>query len=197
MHFIKVLTVFLLFTGILSGGEPPSDKARGMFFSVAVGPRIPIGEFSNNSVLGYGFNLELSYADNELLPFFLFGKIGFEQFPGSQNLYQISDYSSFSTSALPLSFGARYYFAPILENFVVILPSIEFMTHLTIMQKLHQFKSSLGKADFIEEGTKLGFTAGISASMFILEILASYTYYKNNQYLGFDLKVRLPLYVSL
>ena len=48
-----------------------SDKARGMFLSFAVGPRVPMGVFSERVLLGYGFNLEMSYTDNEYLPIFL------------------------------------------------------------------------------------------------------------------------------
>jgi len=173
-----------------------SDKARGTFLAIGVGPRIPAFDFKNTTMLGYGFNVEIAYTNNEYLPVFLFGKVGFEQFPGAQSFYQVSDYSQFSTSLLPISFGARYYLAPILENVVLILPSIEVSANLTVFQKLHQFKVSSGKNNFLEEGSKVGLSVGIGASMFLLEMLASYNYLQNNQYLSLDMKVRLPLYVS-
>jgi len=173
-----------------------SDKARGTFLAIGVGPRVPTFDFQNTTMLGYGFNVEIAYTNNEYLPFFLFGKVGFEQFPGAQSFYQVSTYSHFSTSLLPLSFGARYYLSPILQNVVLILPSIEVSANLTVFQKLHQFKVSSGKNNFLEEGSKLGFSIGVGASMFIVEMLASYNYLQNNQYLSLDMKVRLPLYVS-
>jgi len=192
-HFILFIFSILSF----SLANYASDKARGTFLAVGVGPRIPAFDFNNTTMLGYGFNVEIAYTNNEYLPLFLFGKAGFEQFPGAQSFYQASNYSHFSTSFLPLSFGARYYLAPILKNIVLIIPNIEVAANITVFQKLHQFKISSGKNNFLEEGSKLGFSVGVGASMFLVEMLASYNYLQNNQYLSFDMKVRLPLYVSL
>lgn len=191
-YFI-ILTVSLI---CFTSANYASDKARGTFLAIGVGPRIPTFDFNNTTMLGYGFNVEVAYTNNEYLPLFLFGKVGFEQFPGAQSFYQASNYSQFSTSLIPLSFGARYYLSPILQNVVFILPCIEISANLNVFQKLHQFKISSGKNNYLEEGSKLGFSVGVGASMFLLEMLASYNYLQNNQYLSFDMKVRLPLYVS-
>ncbi|MDP3683929.1 MAG: hypothetical protein Q8S01_08345 [Ignavibacteria bacterium] len=194
MNKYFVIVIFSLLC--VSSSLYASDKARGTFLALGVGPRIPAFDFSNTTMLGYGFNVEIAYTNNEYLPLFLFGKVGFEQFPGAQSFYQVSTYSHFSTSLLPLAFGARYYFSPILQNVVLILPSIEISANLTVFQKLHQFKVSSGKNNFLEEGSKVGFSVGVGASMFLVEMLASYNYLQNNQYLSIDMKVRLPLYVS-
>ncbi|MDP3150960.1 MAG: hypothetical protein Q8N83_17720 [Ignavibacteria bacterium] len=191
-YFVIVIVSLICFSSSLYA----SDKARGTFLAIGVGPRIPAFDFNNTTMLGYGFNVEIAYTNNEYLPLFLFGKVGFEQFPGAQSFYQVSNYSQFSTSLLPLAFGARYYFSPILQNVVLILPSIEVSANLTVFQKLHQFKVSSGKNNFLEEGSKVGFSVGVGASMFLVEMLASYNYLQNNQYLSIDMKVRLPLYVS-
>ncbi len=192
----KFFLTLILFTNCFAV-QPPSDKARGVFLAFGVGPRIPIFEFSKNTVLGYGFNLEISYTDNEYLPIFLFGKIGFEQYPGSQDFYQTSEYSHFSTALLPMSLGGRYYFAPLLENVVLLIPYLEAAANFTVYKTINQFKSNANKNDFSNDGMKYGFSLGAGASMFLMEILASYNYLNSNQFLSFDLKVRIPLYVSL
>ncbi|MBA4251078.1 MAG: hypothetical protein C0425_06605 [Chlorobiaceae bacterium] len=192
--YIFILLILLTQNNFAS--VPPADKARGTFLAFAVGPRVPTFDFSNRTTMGYGFNVEIAYTDNEYLPLFLFGRVGFEQFPGSQELYQTTDYSNLATRFLPISFGVRYYLPPILENIIIILPSIELSANILVFQYLHQFKITSGRSNFVEDGSKLGFTAGVSASMFILEVLATYNYYHKNQYMGIDLKVRLPLYIS-
>jgi opacity protein-like surface antigen len=168
-----------------------------MFLCFGVGPKTPIGSFAQTSMIGYGVNAELDYTDNEYLPLFLFSKIEFLHFPGSQDLYQTSEYSHYSTNFLPLSIGGRYYFAPILQNFVVVMPYLEVSGHFAIFQRLQQYKLSTALPGRLDDGTKFGFTVGAGASMFLMEVLASYTYFTSNQYLGLDLKIRLPLYVSL
>lgn len=173
----------------------PSQKARGIFFAVGVGPRVPVFDFGDVSLFGYGFELELSYTDNEYIPLFLFGKIGFEQFPASQDFYQRSEYSHFSTNILPLTLGGRYYFPPFMERVVIIMPIVEFSGSLLILQNYHDFKNA--RPGYIEESTKLGFSAGIGASMFLLDIMTNYHYSPDYQYLSFDLKLRIPLFVTI
>ena len=59
---IKIFFLCLILPVLAISSELPADKAEGVFLGVAVGPRLPIGEFSNTSEIGYGFNLEISYT---------------------------------------------------------------------------------------------------------------------------------------
>lgn len=191
--FLTLTIIFLIFQFNLQ----PSDKARGLFAAIGVGTRLPIFEFSKSTFFGFGVNGELAYTDNEFLPIFLFGKVGIEHYPASQDFYQISDYSHFSTTFLPFSFGGRYYFPALLENIVLVLPMLEVSTSVTFFQKLHQFKPTAHKSNFTEDGIKIGGNVGVGISMFMMEILFFYNYYPENQFLGADIKVRLPLFINL
>ena len=193
----KLILMLLIFLGCAFAQKAPIDKARGVFIAFGVGPRLPVNYFANSTDVGYGFNMEIDYSDNEFLPVFLFGKIGFDQYPGSQSYYETTSYSNFSTNALPVSLGARYYFPPLVENVVLFMPVIEVSADYTYLQKLHQFKPESGQSNYLENISKLGFSAGAGLSMFLLEIMVSYNYMQTNQYLSADLKVRLPLYISL
>lgn len=192
-----LLFFLLLFTTIVFGQIGAESKARGIFLGFGVGPRLPIGEFSSSSELGYGVNFEISYTDNEYLPFFLFAKAGYEVFPGSQSFYQTSEYSTFSTNAIPVNLGIRYYHKPLLENIILLIPMVEVSVQYNYFQKLHQFKPSSGRPNFNEENGKLGLSIGAGFSMFMMEILGTYNYFQTNQYLAVDLKIRLPLYINL
>lgn len=194
----KLLLFFLLINtiGILGQGQA-ADKARGIFLAFGVGPRLPIGDFANASELGYGFNFEISYTDNEYLPIFLFAKAGFETYPGSQSFYQGSEYSNFSTNAIPLNIGIRFYYKPIVESVILLIPMAEASVQYNYFSKLHQFKPTSGRANYNEDNGKLGISVGGGFSMFMMEILATYNYFQTNQYVSVDLKVRLPLYINL
>ncbi|HKB87273.1 MAG TPA: hypothetical protein VKD08_13955 [Ignavibacteriaceae bacterium] len=188
---ILIVSSFPLFAGTL-----PSEKARGLFLVFGVGPRFPISSFSNQSSFGYGFDAELDYTDNEYLPVFLFAKLGFQQFPGSQTFYQSSDYSNYSINSFPLTVGVRYFFSPLLENVVLFMPIVEVSAAYNFTQVLHQFKSGTGRSNFVENNSRLGLSGGVGISMFLLEVMATYNYFQSTQYVGIDLKVRLPLYIA-
>jgi len=193
----KFIIILLLGFSAAFAQKAPIDKARGVFISFGVGPRLPVNYFANSTDVGYGFNVEIDYTDNEFLPIFLYGKIGFDQYSGAQSYYETTEYSNFSTNALPVNLGVRYYFPPLVENVVLFMPVVEASADYTYFQKLHQFKSSSGKSNYLENTSKIGFSAGAGLSMFLLEIMVSYNYMQTNQYMAVDLKVRLPLYISL
>jgi hypothetical protein len=195
---LKYLLILIILISPNSFSEkPPSSKAKGFFLGFGVGPRVPIGNFANSTDLGYGLNIEFSYTDNEYLPIFLFANIGFEQYPGSQNFFQETDYSNFHTNSLPVNIGARYYFAPILENIVLLMPIVQVSASYTYYEKLHEFDKDAGRNNYLEENSKLGLSVGAGVSMFMMELLAAYNYNPVDQFISFDLKVRIPLYINL
>jgi hypothetical protein len=190
-----LLLIFLISYVQLSAGNLPAEKARGLFLVFGVGPRFPISSFSNQSAFGYGIDVELDYTDNEIIPFFLFSKFGFQQFPGSQTFYQSSDYSNYSINSFPLTAGVRYFFPPLLENVVLFMPVVEISAAYNFTQVLHQFKAESGRSNFVENTSRLGLCGGAGISMFMMEVMATYNYFKSTQYVGIDLKVRIPLYI--
>ncbi len=191
-----VIALVIIITTIASAGNLPADKARGIFAAFGVGPRVPVSDFSRSTALGYGFNIELSYTDNEYLPVFLFTKIGYEQYPGSTNLYEATPYSNLSVTSVPINVGGRYYFSPMLENVVLFIPFVEASAAFNYYSKLHQFKTGSGRTNYSEENFKFGGSAGVGISMFLMEILASYNYFQGSQFVAVDLKIRLPLYIN-
>ncbi len=193
----KTILIFLLmFPSVLIAEKLPASKAEGVFIAVGVGPRLPIGSFSTSTDLGYGFNLELSYTDSDYLPFFVFGRIGLEQYPGSLDFYQETDYSNLSTRSIPIQVGVRYFLSPLFDDIVPLIPVLELAASYSFIQKLHEFKIGSGRTNFKEEISAFGGSAGVGISMFVLEIIASYNYYKSNQYFAFNLNVRLPLLIN-
>lgn len=191
----KIFLTLILISFIYSNPGYSTDRARGYFVSFGVGPRLPISNFSSTTDIGYGFNLEVSYTDHIFIPFFLFAKIGYEQYPGDQKFYESSDYSNFSTNAIPINAGLRYFFPPLLESAFLLIPFGEVSASFSYIKELHQFKLGLGKSNFNKENYKVGFSVGAGVSMFLMEILVSYNYFKNNQFISTDLKIRLPLLV--
>ena len=194
---IKYLLIAgFIFSTLGFAEEPPSSRATGFFIAFGVGPRIPLGEFSNTTDIGYGLNVEFSYTDNEFLPVFLFANLGYEQYPGSQSYFQETDYSNYHTNSIPVNIGARYYFAPLLENIVLLMPIVQASASYSYYETLYEFDQNSGKNSYLDKESKFGFSAGAGVSMFMMELLATYNYMLSNQFISVELKVRIPLYMS-
>jgi len=193
----KIILVFFILTGFAYSQNSVSGKAQGLFLSLALGPRIPIQDFNQRNSLGYGINVDISYTDNEFIPLFLYGKIGYEHFPGSTEFYRKSDYSALSTNQIPISLGAKLFFPPLVEDLVLIVPTIEFGGSYLFYETSHQFKIDSGRNNFIEDNSKIGFQIGAGLSMFLIEVMGYYNYFPQHQSISADLKVRIPIFIKL
>lgn len=193
MNKYLIAVLFMVLT--ISAQFPQFGEARGLFMSFGIGPRIPIGDFSDNQNIGVGFNLTLSYTDNNYLPVFLYASAEFQHYPGRQDFYKRTDYSSFSSNVLSFSPGIRFYLPPLIENVVLLMPVIEGGVTFALFEKYHQFKIDRNRRNFVEEISKTGLHVGVGVSMFLMDVITSYNYLHNNQYLSFDLKIRIPVFV--
>jgi hypothetical protein len=192
----KVILVFLLLCTSLFA-QYKFGEAKGLFMSLGVGPRFPIFEMSDKQNIGVGFNASFSYTDNNLMPIFFYTSIGYQHFPGSQDLYKKSDYSSLSSNVLVIQPGIRYYLKPMFEQVVLVMPVIEIGAEYNLYESLHQFKIGTGKENYLEDVNRFGFHAGVGVSMFLLDFIAYYHYVPENQYISVDLRVNIPIFVKL
>ena len=196
IYRMKKIFVFILFFASLTYAQFKFGEAKGLFMAVGVGPRFPIGDMSVNQNIGVGTDVALLYTDNEFIPIFLYSTIGYHHFPGREDFYKVSDYSSFSSNVLVLSTGVRYYFKPILESIVLLMPVVDMGANWALFEKLHQFKIDSGKNNYIEDISKLGFHVGAGFSMFVLDVMTYYNYFSGNQYLSFNLRATIPIFVK-
>ncbi|MCX7797836.1 MAG: hypothetical protein N2249_04345 [Melioribacter sp.] len=192
----KTLILFIILHSITLGQIVKFGEARGLFMAVGVGPKFPIGELNNNSNIGVGFDVTLSYTDNIFIPFFLYTTVGYGHFPGRQDLYKKSDYSSFSSNVLLISSGIRYYFPPLLESVVLLMPIVDAGIEYAYFENLHQFKIDKNKQNFLENFGRFGFQAGMGFSMFILDVITYYNYLPSNQHISFVIKANIPIFVK-
>jgi hypothetical protein len=196
---IKKVIYILLFvvTNVVFAQGFQFGQAKGLFMAVGVGPRFPIGSFAEDQNIGVGFDVTFSYTDNEFLPIFFYSTVGYQHYPGRQDFYYRSDYSSFTSNVILLSPGVRYYFPALLESIVLLMPIVDVGLHFTYFEKLHQFKLESRKQNYLENVSKTGFHIGAGFSMFILDVITYYNYLHNNQFISFNLRANIPIFVKM
>ncbi len=194
--FLLLIIILISAANFYAQGFDKS-KARGLFLSMALGPRLPVSDFAEKYSYGLGINFELSYTDNEYLPLFLYLKAGFDHYAGSQNFYRTSDYSAISVNMIPVGLGAKLFLPPLVEDIIILIPTIELGGSFAFSEISNQFKLDSGKSSFIEDKSNFGFHAGIGVSMFLMEVMAYYNYLPQLQSLSADVKVRIPVFIKL
>ena len=172
-------------------------QAKGLFMELGTGARIPLGDFSRRHNLGIGFDVTFSYTDNNYIPGFIYTKFGYQHFPGNSDLYKKSNYTSITSDVFVINSGFRFFLPPILENVVLIMPVIEAGATYSFYTTYNSFKNGSGISNFTSEDSKLGFHVGGGVSIFLLDVMAYYTYLNNAQYMSLDMRLRIPIYLVM
>jgi len=193
----KIVTIILLMNVFVAAQGFELGEARGLFVSVGVGPKLPVGEFSATNDLGIGFDFTATYTDNQFFPVFFNLKLGFQTFPGSTKRYKTTDYASFTTNEFAVMPGIKFYFPPVISDEVIIMPIAEIGPSLGLFFNSHVFKSASGKLNFDETLAKFGLHVGGGFSMFFLEGMLNYYFFPDNQSISFDLRVQIPVFAKI
>ncbi len=192
----KIFITLILFAGVSFAQALKLGEANGLFMSVGIGPRFPVGALASTHTYGVGFDFGFSYGDNKIIPAFFFAKIGYQNFQGSQDYYRKSDHSGISTDMLFITGGLRYYFPPVIKQFLIVMPVIDFGVMFSYLETLHQYRLEFHKSSIYEDQVRFGFHIGGGVSMFILDVLAYYNYLQENQFISLEMRVRIPIFVS-
>jgi len=193
--------IFILAILLLTANLPAQDfslgKAKGLFFSLGVGPKLPIGEYSATNGLGIGIDFTFSYTDNKILPLFFYTKLGYQHYPASNNLIKSTEYASYSTKEYLILPGIRYYFSPMVEDEILLMPIAEVGLSFGIFNNSHIYKSDSNMSNYDEYLTKFGFHIGGGFSMFLLETTLNYYFFSDNHSLSLDLRIQIPIYAKI
>jgi hypothetical protein len=187
---------FLILSPIFAQVEDP-DNAQGIFLTVGVGPRFPIGQFGDQQAIGAGFDAMLSFTDNDLAPLFFYLNIGYQNHPGDYDFYKVSDHSSISTNLVTFHGGARYFFEPIIDDIILLMPILEGGVTYAYIEKYHQYKIDTGRNDNLQGLSQFGFHLGGGLSFFLMDVTANYNFLESNQYFSLNLRLTIPLAITI
>jgi len=196
-NLIKIILITVIIVSNNYGQTSRVSDAKGMFLTVGVGPRFPIGNLGSQQTIGAGFEAMLSFTDNNLAPTFFYLNIGYQNHPGDYDFYKISDHSSISSNIISFHVGSRYFFEPLIEDMILLMPFLEGGITYAYIEKYHQYKIDTGRNDDLQNLSKLGFHFGGGLSFFLMDVTGAYTYLESNQYFSFNLRLTIPLAITL
>ena len=193
----EILLFLVLLTTIVSAQGLSLGEARGLFFSLGVGPKIPIGEYSVKNGLGIGADITFSYTDNKILPVFFYTKLGYHHYPIANDLPKKSDYSSYMTNEYLILPGIRFYFLPMIEDEILLMPIAEVGVSIGFFNNSHIFKIDSNRKNYDETLTKFGFHVGGGFSMFLLETTLNYYFFPDYHSISLDLRIQIPIFAKI
>lgn len=196
LKFYIVILFFFQITVLKAQFGKPAD-AQGLFLTLGVGPRFPIGELGSQQSIGAGFDAMVSYTDNNVAPFFFYLNIGYQNHPGDYDFYKISDHSSISTNIVSFHLGTRYFFDPLLKDSFLLMPIAEGGITYGYVEKYNQYKIDTGREDKLEGLSRFGAHIGGGLSFFLMDVTVLYNYLSENQYFSLNLRLTIPLAIII
>lgn len=168
-----------------------SQEIWGLFVSPQIGVRYPSGESYDKYKVGFSLGGSLQYATSAF-PFFLKTEFLYAYFP--QN--KVVDNAYHQKSIYGLSLGAEYLFYPVFASEAIFVPFISFDIRYNFIERIKtEYSSQLRTSSSFDQ--KFGFSIGAGVSVFLVDVIAKYYYLTYEPYVGFDFRLRLPVYISL
>ncbi|MBU0472954.1 MAG: hypothetical protein KKF62_02190 [Bacteroidetes bacterium] len=193
----KIILIILFCSSLIFSQGFKLGEAKGLFFSVGVGPKTPIGDFSATNDIGIGFDFTASYTDNQFLPVFLYAKLAYQTYPGSIKMYKTTNYASFTTNEYLILPGLKFYLPPVITDEIIIMPIVEVGPSFGLISNSHVFKESSGEKNYDELLSKFGLHLGAGFSMFFLETTLNYYFFPKNHSLSLDLIIQIPVFAKI
>ncbi len=171
-------------------------QVRGLFLELGVGPTFPVGDFAVNHTLGSKIETAFSYADNDIFPIFVYGKIKYAMFQA--DFVEIINNPVYELSTQIISFepGIRFYIPPFEKKVILLMPYIDTGFDVSYLIVTNQQTKGI-IAQFTNNQAKMGLHLGVGVSMFLLDTGVEYNYHHGNQYLGLNVKLRLPIFIKV
>ena len=80
---------------------------------------------------------------------------------------------------------------------ILLMPIIEGGITYAYIEKYRQFKIDSGRNDKLAGSSQLGFHLGAGLSFFLMDVIASYNYLQSNQFLSVNLRLTIPLAITI
>ncbi len=168
-----------------------SQEVWGLFAAPQLGVRYPSGESYDKHKTGFNIGASLQYATTAF-PFFLKTEFGYSHFPQSK----LIDNAYHQKSIYSVSLGVEYLFYPIFASEAILVPFISFDLRYNFIERMRtEYIPELNNKSFFDQ--KFGFSIGAGVSVFLVDVIAKYYYQTYEPYVGFDFRLRLPVYISL
>lgn len=189
--------IFIILTSTLLSAQVSSpSNAKGLFLSLSVGPKFPISKMAEKYNPAPAFDISVLYTDTDFAPCFFYLDFGYQSHSGNYNYYKETNHSSITANIFTMNLGTKYFFKPFIDQGIIIMPVVEVGATYGYLEEYHQYKIDLNINNRLDNISKFGGHFGAGISFFLLELMGTYYYLPNNQFIGVKLKLTMPVAVT-
>jgi len=201
MKIIKLIVLIILFTSTILFGQgkdtlltskPKIDYSSpgGIFITPSLGMEIPMAGISGNSNMALSLGAKLEYSSIKIYPFILGLSFQVNNHNGSEEYKTINLLNTFTTKITSIGVSVDFLLAKYLKTKFTVPFFLLEGKYFQIQREISPEKDLDG---IIKEESGFGVTAGAGFTVYIFDIIGTYSYFQKNSTLGFKTRIRVPV----
>ncbi len=201
MNILKFIVLnLLLFSSVLFGqgkdtlltSKPMKDYSSpgGIFITPSLGMEIPMSGISGNSNMALSLGAKLEYSSIKIYPFVLGVSFQVNNHNGSEEYRTINLLNTFTTKITSFGISVDFLLAKYLKTKFTVPFFILEGKYFQIQREISPEKELDG---ILKDESGIGVTAGAGFTLYIFDIIGTYSYFEKNSTIGFKTRIRVPI----
>lgn len=168
-----------------------SKLISGIFISAGAGLSVPLPDFSKSANPSFGINGRIEYASTSIFPLIPGAEISYFTHNSPDEFRTSNLLNSFKTQILSAGVNLEYCLVNIIKSSFTI-PFFTLDLKYNLIKR--DYDENRRQENLMEEKeSKISLGTGLGFTIFIFDFYGKYNYMKNNSYLGFYVKTKIPL----
>lgn len=201
MNILKIIIInLLLFSSMLFGQgkdtlltlKPKKDYSSpgGIFITPSLGMEIPMSGISGNSNMALSLGAKLEYSSIKIYPFVLGVTFQVNNHNGSEEFKTINLLNTYTTKITSFGVSVDFLLAKFLKTKFTVPFFILEGKYFQIQREISPEKELEG---ILKDESGIGVTAGAGFTLYIFDIIGTYSYFEKNSTIGFKTRIRVPI----
>lgn len=201
MRILKIIVLnFFLLSAIVYGqgkdtlqiikNKKDYSNPGGIFLTPSLGLEIPLTGISGNSNLALLLGAKLEYSSLKIYPFVIGLSFQVNNHNGIEEYKTINLLNTFKTKITSVGLSIDFLLAKYLKTKFTVPFFVLEGKYFKIQREISPDKELPG---VLKEESGFGVTAGAGFTLYIFDLIGTYSYFEKNSLIGFKTRIRVPI----
>jgi len=194
-----ILNLFIISTIVYGQGKDTLETFKikkdysipgGIFITPSLGMEVPIIGISSNSNLALSLGAKLEYSSLNIYPFVIGLSFQVNNHNGTEEYKTINLLNTFKTKITSIGLSVDFLLAKYLKTKFTVPFIVLEGKYFKIQREISPEKELPG---VLKEESGFGVTAGAGFTVYIFDLVGTYSYFEKNSTIGFKTRIRVPI----
>lgn len=201
MNILKLIVLnLILFSTVIFGQgndtlvtpklKKDYSSPGGIFITPSLGMEIPMAGISGNSNMALSLGAKLEYSSIKIYPFVIGVSFQVNNHNGSEEYKTINLLNTFVTKITSVGLSVDFLLAKFFKTKFTVPFFILEGKYFKIQREISPEKELEG---VLKDESGFGVTAGAGFTLYVFDLIGTYSYFEKNSTIGFKTRIRVPI----